>query len=103
MSSASEPRSGRYQAGLAFSKANRQRSRAASSAEFCKSGSGGRGSDAVISPIITLAASLSLFLGELSGRAVRMLVDGRAGLAGVAVRRTPERRSRAATARLLAA
>jgi hypothetical protein len=85
------------------SKANRQRSRAASSAEFCKGGSGGRGICVVISPISTFSASLSLFLGELSGRAIRRLVDGRDGLAGVDVQRVPERRSRAAAARLLAA
>src|SRR5215207_337615 len=75
------------------------RSRAASRLGLRQGGDGG----CLISPIITLDASLLLFLGELSGRAVRMLVDGRAGLAGVAVRRTPERRSRAAAARLLAA
>ena len=39
----------------------------------------------------------------LSGRAFRTFVDGRAGLAGVSVWRAPERRSRAAAARLLAA
>src|SRR3954469_14350025 len=43
MSSASEVRSWRYRAALAFSKANFQRSRAASRAEFCKGGSGGLG------------------------------------------------------------
>src|SRR5215207_10078250 len=82
------------------SKANFQRSRAASSADFCKGGSGGFGLN---SPIITLSASLLLFLGDLSGGAIRKLVDGRGGLAGANnLRRAPERRSRAAAARLLA-
>src|SRR4051795_13347673 len=75
------------------------RSRAASSAEFCKSGFGGRGLRVVISPISTLSASLSLVLGELSGRAIRKPTDGRSGLARVGVRRAPGRRSRAAAAR----
>src|SRR5215204_7007086 len=85
----------RYPVALAFSKANFQRSRAASSAEFCKSGSGGRGIRVVISPISTFSASLSLFLGELSGRVIETLVDGCDRLAGVGVRRAPERRPRA--------
>src|SRR5690348_7098556 len=92
----------RYPAALAFEKAIFQRSRAASSAEFCKGGSGGHGDRSVISPISTLAASLSLSLGELSSRVARKPADGRGGLAGVSVRRAPERRSRAAAARLLA-
>src|SRR4051794_13476335 len=88
--------------GPGFSKAILHRSRAASSAEFCKAGPGGFG---LISPIITLSASLPLFLGELSRRAVRGPVDSRGGVTGVVVgmRCAPERRSRAAAARLLAA
>src|SRR3954464_2736025 len=103
MSSASEVRFWRYPVALAFSKANFQRSRAAPSAEFCKGGVGGRRAGIVISPISTLDASLPLFLGELSGRAIEEPADGRDELVGVSVRRAPERRSRAAAARLLAA
>src|SRR3954469_20972743 len=76
-----------------------QRSRAASRLELGFVGIG----EGLNSPIITLDASLLLFLGELSGRAMRRPVDGRNSLAGVDVRRAPECRSRAAVARLLAA
>src|SRR3954452_12700163 len=57
----------------------------------------------LMSPIITLDASRLLFLGELVSRAVGSPVDGRRVAAGPEPRRDPERRSRAAAARLLAA
>src|SRR3954470_7147068 len=74
-----ESRVGRYGVALAFSKAIFQRSKAASSAEFCEDGFG---SFDLISPISTFSASLSLFLGELRGWTFRTPVDGRSGLAG---------------------
>src|SRR5215210_2705271 len=53
------------------------RSKAASSLGLGFVGNG----EGLISPISTLSASLLLFLGELSSRAMRRLVDGRTGLA----------------------
>src|SRR5215218_2237368 len=75
------------------------RSRAASRLGLRQGGDGG----CLISPISTLDATLLLFLGELSGRVLRRPEDGRSGLVGVEVQGEPERRSRAAAARLLAA
>src|SRR3954466_2106928 len=66
MGSASEPRSGRYLVALAFSKAIFQRSRAASSAEFCMGGSGGLGT---FLAQMYLGASLRVYLGEFVGQA----------------------------------
>src|SRR3954471_6683192 len=89
------------------SKASLNRFSAASKAGGGGVGAGRSASAVLISPIITFTASLPLLLGELSGRAIRRPGDGRGGLAGVGagvgVRRDPERRSRAAAARLLAA
>src|SRR3954467_2417112 len=79
-----------------------------SSAALKAGGGGGRAgrsaSAVLISPIITFSASRLLLLGELSGRAAGSPVDGRR-TAGrpEEPRRDPERRSRAAAARLLAA
>jgi len=86
---------------LAFSKANFQRSRAASRAEVRKGGCGGF---RLSSSIINLSALLLMFLGELSGWAIWKPVDGRGGLAGVfGLRCGPVCRSRPVAARLLAA
>ena len=64
---------------LAFSKAIVQRSRAASSAEFCKGGSGGLG---VLLAQMYLDASLQFHLGEFVGRAAGVAGEGRCALAG---------------------
>src|SRR4051794_6544543 len=69
-----------------------QRSRAASRLELGFAGIG----EGLISPISTLSASLLLFLGELSDRAIGRPLDGCNSVAGVEVRCRPERRSRAA-------
>src|SRR3954454_15549758 len=82
MSSASEVRSLRYPVALAFEKANFQRSRAASSAAFCKSGFGGFGT---VLAQIDLDASLGFHLGEFAGRAAGVTgaaVESRCGATG---------------------
>src|SRR3954453_18467290 len=73
-----------------------------------KAGSGGGSADSSAgtvpnSPIITLDASLLLLLGELVSRAGSTAVERRSRAGRPEPRRDPERRSRAAAARLLAA
>src|SRR3954464_12869549 len=100
MGRASEPRSGRYLVALAFEKAIVQRSRAAFSFGLGSVGAG------VLRPLLAqmyLDASLPVYLGEFIGRAAGVAVEGRCAATGAEGRRSRERLSRTAAARLLAA
>src|SRR3954453_13161282 len=82
------------------SKAFLQRSRALSSADFCKSDSGRR---LTTSPISTLVSASLLFLGDLRDGAVSRGADGHRPETGPVTRRARPCPPRTAAARLLAA
>src|SRR4051794_30461560 len=91
------------QRGRLSSKAFLNRSSAALKAGGGGGSAGRSGSAVLISPIITLSASRLLFFGEISTRAAGSPTGGRRDAGRPEPRRDPERCSRAATARLLAA